>query len=107
MNTTGTITLPNGQTIEAGQGATYRIGSDAYPVTILGWSKSGNTIYYRQARWCWKSDDYVDNPAREVEVATWRKPARWNYDRGNFYQRYGRCGYITTDGYEQGHDPSF
>jgi len=110
MLTEGTITLPNGQTIEVGQGGSYGIGSDRYPVTIIGWTKSGKTIWYQTATGkrtdnngmseC-QSYEFTPNPNGRVSVGTWRR-------RVNSFQPKGdNCGYIGTNGYDQYRDPSF
>ena len=106
----GTVTLPNGQTIEAGQGGCYSIGSDRYPVTIIGWTKSGKTIYYQYAD-AKRTDnngmsesqsyEFTPNPNGRVGVATWRR--RTN----SFQPKGGRSGYLSTTGYAKYRDPSF
>ena len=113
MITTGSITLPNGETVEAGQGGSYSIGSDSYPITIIGWSKSGKTLYYQDAiaRATQNSDFYgtqrhlfVADPSAPVETATWRTGRRTG---GAFRPKGSNHGYIGTKGYHKRLDPGF
>ena len=113
MITNGTITLPNGNTISAGQGGSYGIGSDTYPVTIIGWTKSGKTLYYQDAiaRATNDSDYYgtqrylfIADPSAKVRTATWRTGRRTG---GAFRPKGSKCGYIGTNGYYKRMDPSF
>jgi hypothetical protein len=94
MTNTGNITLPNGDTISAGQGGSYTVGSDTYPVTIVGWSKSGKTLYYRRAKRVTRgSDVFTPRLDKPVQTATWRA-------RDEVFRPKG-CGWssIHTDGY--------
>jgi Tol biopolymer transport system component len=113
MITTGSITLPSGETIRAGQGGSYGIGSDSYPVTIVGWSKSGKTIYYQAAiaRATSNSDYYgaqrylfVADPSAPIQAATWRTGRR---TAGAFRPKGSKHGYVSTNGYYKRTDPSF
>ena len=113
MITSGKITLPNGDTITAGQGGSYGIGCDLYPITIVGWTKSGKTIYYQKARarTTRNSDYYSDqrylittNPDAPIKAATWRKKVDGFKPKGSF-SHHG--GFIYTDGYAKHLDPSF
>jgi len=106
----GTITLPNGQTIGAGQGGSYSVGSDRHPITIIGWTKSGKTIYYRAANAkrtdsnglseC-QSYEFTPNPNGRVSVATWRRRAKRFKPKGHSFAN------IWTNGYDKYSDPSF
>jgi hypothetical protein len=113
MISTGTITLPNGSTISAGQGGSYGIGSDSYPVTIIGWTKSGKTLYYRSAiARATKDSDYygtqtylfIADPSAPVKTATWRTGRRTG---GAFRPKGSTNGYVSTNGYRKRMDPSF
>ena len=113
METKGSITLPNGQTIGAGQGGCLGIGSDRYPVTIVGWTKSGKTIYYQGANSRRVDDNglsedqshtFSPDPGAEVETATWRTGARHG---GEFVPKGRQHGYISTRGHVAHRDPSF
>ena len=113
MITTGSITLPNGETIKAGQGGSYGIGSDCYPITIIGWSKSGKTLYFQDAtaRATKDSDYYGDqtylfipNPEAEIQKATWRTGRRTG---GAFRPKGSNHGYVDTSGYRKRLDPCF
>jgi hypothetical protein len=93
MRSVGTIALPWGPVIEAGFGAAYHIGSDTYPITIVGWSTSGKTLYYQRAKAhpTKGSDFYGDqtylysvNPSALLEVATYRTGKQ---DSGSYYDR--------------------
>ena len=114
----GTITLQNGETIQHGQGGRYYSGSDVYPVTIVGWSKSGKTIFYRSAKAIPTKDCdyygeqsylYVDLPEAPIKAATWRSSKRYrNYKNGGAYVPKGSSfGSIGTNGYLKSLDPSF
>ena len=97
MITTGTIFLPDGQTISAGQGGAFRIGGEAYPVTIIGWTESGKTIFYRHAltsRNAQGEREFRDDGRREILRATWRAADRC-------FRRTGtrKHGAVTTDSY--------
>lgn len=108
--TTDTITLPNGDTITKGQGGSYTIGSDIYPVTIVGWSPSGRTIYYRRAHaHATGASDYygeqaylfTDNAEAPTQAATWRRAASAFRPKGD------KCGTVKTDGYDAYTDSAF
>ena len=110
MKTKGTITLPDGRTISAGQGGTYSIGADCYPITIVGWSQSGKTLFYQRATarptrgsdlYGQQSYLYTLNPDAETEKATWRR------SRGCFKPAGRTCGFVHADGYSKHTDPSF
>ena len=110
MISSGTITLPNDQTVSAGQGGSYHIGSDTYPVTIVGWSKSGKTVFYQAAvaRPTKDSDFYgtqshlfVADPSAPVKKATWRKGDE------SFRPKGSKHGSIGTSGYRSYLDPGF
>ena len=82
MITEGSIKLPNGDTVSAGHGGYYAICGDRYPVTIVGWSKSGKTIYYQDAKKIPTKDCmlrgkqtylYQPNPEAKLKKATWRR----------------------------------
>ena len=93
MLTEGEITLPNGQTIVAGQGGSDSIGSDIYPITIIGWNKSGKMLYYRSAKLYPTANNpsyqhegetkclFVDDTDAEIKVATWRHPSKKAIER--------------------------
>ena len=100
---TGSITLPNGQTVRDGQGAAYHIGSDSYPRTIIGWTASGKTIFVQAANSHSVSTGnnnredqrhlFTANPAGKIETV------KWTTRRGDSYFSTGRCGYVSTSGY--------
>jgi len=113
MVSEGSVTLPNGDTIEAGQGGSYCIGSDRYPVTIVGWTKSGKTIFYQAAKRARNDNNgafseaqsylFWSNPKAPVQKATWRTTRH-----GSFYRESReRTGFIHTSGYDAHFDPSF
>ena len=111
MKTKGAITLPDGRTIIAGQGGTYTIGSDCYPITIVGWSKSGKTLFYQEATarptrgsdfYGIQSCLYTPNTDAEIKKATWRR------SNGGCFKPAGRpCGFVDAGGYSKRIDPSF
>ena len=110
MNTTGTITLPNGTTVMVGQGGCYCIGSDRYPITVVGWSASGKTLYYRRARahatkasnpFGMQSYVFTENPDAPVRTATWRRKDK------RFRPKGSKWASIHTNGYDAYTDPSF
>ena len=55
MISSGNITLKNdtANTVAAGSGGSYQVGSSFSPVTIVGWSKTANTIYFKKAQPVW------------------------------------------------------
>jgi len=130
MISEGEITLPNGQTIVAGQGGSYTIGSDTYPVTIIGWNKSGKMLYYRAAKHYATSNNppyqtdqetnclFVDDAEAEIKIATWRKPrltykgrhwSTWTSAEptGCYRPKGSNCGRLGTKRYIYNLDPTF
>ena len=120
MISIGTVTLPNGCTISSGQGGTYSIGTDTYPITIVGWSKSGKTIFYRSARSVATKDSnfygvrgeqchqFIEDPNAIIEVATWRRPGtKQQGNTGCFRPKGSTYSRIETDGYGAYRDPHF
>ena len=111
METEGEITLPNGDTIRTGQGGGYHVGSDSYPVTIIGWSKSGKTLYYQHASARHTEDSeyygtqryvFTADTTGPIWVATWRRGGA-----GGFKRKGSRYISISTRGYRKYRDPSF
>ena len=104
------MTLLNGTHVAVGSGGSYSIGSDTYPITIVGWSASGKVLYYRDARAhpTVDSDPYgiqrylfTEDPTAPVRTATWRKSS------GVYKPMGASSGVIRTDGYHKYMDPSF
>jgi hypothetical protein len=113
MITNGSIALPSGQTISAGHGAHYGIGADRYPVTIIGWTASGKTIYYQAAKAHPTADSdhygeqrslFTPDPDAPIKAATWRSS---KHREGGFCPKGEACGYVSTNGYASHRDPSF
>lgn len=97
---TGNTTLPNGIALTAPSGGYYAIGTDFYPVTIIGFSESRRRLYYRRAVYCRQKEDFRDDTDAEIQTATYRKKG--------FYRPLGSpCGFIGTGGYVHQMDPSF
>jgi len=118
MVTTGSITLPDGTTITVGQGSAYHIGSDSYAMTVIGWTKSGKTIYVQQAKArATNNSDYYSrqsylftaDPNAEIEIVTWRrmKYAPASRGGGSWKKKGRKTGYFTFKGYRYYRDPSF
>lgn len=104
---TGRITLKNGRTIVAPCGGGLHINGDSYPVTILGASPSGATLYYRRAE-VGKGEDgarvFLDDPSEPTQAATWRTGRR----RGGCYRPKGDSYFVVTaSGYRSRRDPHF
>lgn len=108
MNTEGSITLPDGTTIEAGHAAAKNINTDSYPINIIGWSRNGRTIHFLSGR------DYARGRTVNrfgkslIKEATWRRPGtRQNPKEGCFRVR--GCAYtkITMDGHRDYRSPEF
>ena len=63
MISSGNITLKNdtADTVSAGSGGSYQVGSSLSPVTIVGWSKTAATVYFQKAKavWCKGAVSYV------------------------------------------------
>ena len=110
MITEGTITLPNGQTIHANSHGSYTVGSDVYPMVILGWTKSGKTIFCQEAksRRC-DGNGYGEDQAWMV----WENPngrrfkATWRSKEKEFRRSYNKYGFVYTDKFRCYRDPSF
>lgn len=104
---TGTITLPNGETVRDGQGAAYHIGSDSYPFTILGWTKTGKTVFFQKAERrriatdCPEDQRYLFAADSDGKI----EAAKWTTRRGHSFYAAGRCGAYTTDGFSAYADP--
>jgi hypothetical protein len=116
ITTQGEVELPNGTTLCAGQGGSYRIGSDVYPITIVGWSERGRKLFFREARRrAVATSDYYgeqrymfwDDPQACIRVATWRRGGTRRNRAGVYMERGSSCGAIYTDGYACHMDPSF
>ena len=112
----GDIALPSGQVITSGQGGYYSVGSDVYPVTIIGWSKSGKTLYYQAAlaqptetHEHFGRQDYTfePDPNAGIQIATWRRPGRVGGRNGRFVPQGATTTTIGTTGYHKRIDPSF
>ena len=108
MFLTGKIKLPNGKELSTPSGGTYQVGSDTYPVTIVGFSRSGKTVFYRRANYRmapghdYLDQEYIyeDHPKAEIKKATWRR-------RGGFKPVGCQTTYIRTNGYGCYRDPHF
>ena len=96
----GPVNLPNGDRAFVGKGGTYIINGDTYPITILGWSKSGRVVYYRKANHRGAAV-FVDNENAPIEVATYRNKC------GSFKPKGRGYGFVRCDGYDHQMDPSF
>lgn len=85
MITEGKVILPNGKEATFGTPGSYSVGSDVYPCTVFGWTKSGKTLWVQNAGYrvvegsahngtavyeCWPN---ALNPIRKV---TWRAKSR-------------------------------
>ena len=100
-------TTNQGQTMNAdikpGQGGTYSIGTDVYPVTVVGVSATGKTVWYRKAKPFGAGNGahlFVDDTSAEVNRATMRKC-------GSFKPSGSRCGFLHFGKYGFSLDPSF
>ena len=78
-------------------------------MTIIGWTKSGKTIYYQAARSkatkdaCYYTNQryvFIADPDAEIQVATWRRRD------GCFVPKGRQHGYVSTKGYAKYTDPS-
>ena len=110
MLTEGTIRLPNGQAIHANWHGSYTCGTDLYPMVILGWSKSGKTIFCQEAKFrrC-DSSGYGEDQAWMIWVnPNGRKfKATWRSKEKQFRKSYHEYGFVYTDGFSCHRDPSF
>ena len=88
MITKGSITLPNGSDVEFGTAGAYSVGSDIYPCTVVGWSKSGKTVWVQDAEYKVISGSTYDgsakyecwpNALRPLKKATFRKDRRFRF----------------------------
>lgn len=102
---TKTITKP-----EIGAKGCYSIGGDAYPVTVIAVTPSGNKVtvryekfkgdiengheYYGQQKWIIEED-----PKGRTETFSWH-PSNKAY-------RQGGCGWLRFNGWFAKQDPSF
>jgi hypothetical protein len=117
MISTGSIVLPTGDKIEAGQGGAETCGSDCYPITIVGWNKSGRRLFYRAAiatpterhdHFGSQDYTYTPDPDADIKVATWRAPRTNRPGDGGIYRPRGQdFGRVYLDGYECYRDPHF
>lgn len=102
---TGPLTLRNGRAITAPCGGSMNINGDSYPVTILGASPSGATLYYRRAEVRVEAGArvFLDEPSQPTLAATWRRGKR-----GGCYRPKGDsyCS-VTASGYRSRWDPHF
>tara|TARA_R110000824_G_C15214068_1_gene676946 strand:- start:530 stop:1012 length:483 start_codon:yes stop_codon:yes gene_type:complete len=104
---TGSITLPNGEAVRDGQGAAYHIGSDSYPFTILGWTKTGKTVFFQKAERrriatdCPEDQRYLFAADLDGKI----EAGKWTTRRGHSFYAAGRCGGYTTDGFAAYADP--
>lgn len=90
MISNGTITLPCGTEAAPGTDVTFTCGSDRYPYLVLGWTKSGKTLWVQRQKATAAEDhegvygrqSYTIEPDAEGEivVVTWR-PSKGAYDR--------------------------
>jgi len=101
-------TNPLPHEVYVGQGATYSIGSDSYPYTVIEMSANGRTIVLQKdtteravpgdptSEWVHKR-----NPEGKTMKATWRP-------RLGYYRESGsKCGHITLGSRVYYLDPSF
>ena len=105
---TGSITLPGGQTIQDGQGASRNVGTDSYPVTIIGWTKSGQPLYVQAAtaRATKNSDHYgVQNHIFAANPDGHIKAAKWTTRRGRSFFTVGGYAHLSVNGYAKHSDP--
>lgn len=109
------VMTPDGKTeLVVGMGATYGIGSDAYPYTVVSFTESGNTIQVVR-------DDYTadkspeakyDYYSNQVYVYTQITPtpqntetARWSKKRGCYLMK--GSGRLSVGHRRAYSDPSF
>jgi len=102
----GVKKLLNDCEVFAGGGGAHHYG-DVTPVTILGWSESAKTIFYREA----KSTPLVvkgegmqhyifyDDSDGDIMIAKWRSIP--DHKRGGEYYKLGSDAIISTSGYKQ------
>ncbi len=104
-----TMATPNSlpHEVYVGQGATYSIGSDSYPYTVVEMSASGRTVVLQKDSTVRNPDDpdaglvIERNPEGKKMKATWRP-------RLGYYRESGsKCGHITLGTRVFSLDPSF
>lgn len=89
--------------IKPGQGGSYSIGSDRYPVTVVKVSATGKTVWYRKAKSFRAGNGahlFVDDTSADVQRATMRKC-------GKFKPSGQRCGFLHFGEYDHYRDPHF
>jgi hypothetical protein len=77
----GKIILADGNEVEFGTPTAYGVGPDRYPANVVGWSKSGKTVYLQDARYRHTENSiledqeymFIPDPTEKVWKATYRK----------------------------------
>jgi hypothetical protein len=105
VTTTRTTSTP-----VVGDEATYSVGSDSYPATVVAVSKSGHRVTLQDANWTVTSGSMHDGSAQYSYEANPSGPTRVATRRANGdyrLQGWDRGGFVGFGHRRMYHDPSF